>query len=110
MTSASTPSTRQDSVNRSPIDSVRPVLLTSIADVVTAPDLLDRCMFLRLVPIGEEDRLTEEELDARFAAVWPRVLGALCQAVSAGLRLRPNIRPKRLPRMADFALFAEAIC
>jgi DNA polymerase I-like protein with 3'-5' exonuclease and polymerase domains len=91
-------------------DSVRPVLLTSITDVVTAPDLLDRCLFLRLVPIGEKDRRTEEELDSRFNGLWPRVLGALCEAVSVGLRLRPGLRPERLPRMADFALFAEAVC
>jgi DNA polymerase I-like protein with 3'-5' exonuclease and polymerase domains len=91
-------------------DAVRPVLLTSITDVVTAPDLLDRCLFLRLAPIGEKDRLTEEELDTRFNGVWPRVLGALCEAISVGLRLRPGLRPERLPRMADFALFAEAVC
>jgi DNA polymerase I-like protein with 3'-5' exonuclease and polymerase domains len=91
-------------------DSVRPVVLTSIADVVTSPDLLDRSIFLRLVPIPEEQRLTEEELDARFNALWPRILGALCDAVSIGLRTRSGLRPRRLPRMADFALFAEAVC
>src|SRR5262249_42663594 len=67
-------------------DAVRPVLLTSIADVVSAPDLLDRTIFLRLAAIPEERRRTEEELDAQFTALWPRVLGALCDAVSAGLR------------------------
>ncbi len=91
-------------------DAVRPALLTSVTDVVTAPDLLDRCLFLRLAPIGERQRLTEEELEARFLAAWPRVLGGLCDSVSAGLRLRPGVRPDRLPRMADFALFAEAVC
>jgi hypothetical protein len=91
-------------------DSVRPVVLTSIADVVTSPDLLDRTVFLRLAPIPDEERLTKEELDARFVAAWPRVLGALCDAVSIGLRTRPGLRPRRLPRMADFALFAEAVC
>src|SRR5262249_38355685 len=91
-------------------DSVRPVVLTSVTDVVTAPDLLDRTLFLRLTPIPEEKRLTEEELEGRFAAAWPGALGALLDAVSAGLRLLPGVRPRGLPRMADRALFGEAVC
>src|SRR5262249_15400913 len=91
-------------------DSVRPVLLTSIADVVTAPDLLDRCLFLRLAPISEQQRRTDEELDARLASLWPRLLVGLWAAVSRGLRLRSQVRPEGLPRMAGFALFAEAVC
>jgi hypothetical protein len=38
----------------------------------------------------------------------PRILGALLEAVSHGLRTLPEVRLKRLPRMADFALWATA--
>ena len=37
----------------------RPVLLTSIADVVVAGDLLDRSVALHLEPIDERDRRTD---------------------------------------------------
>jgi hypothetical protein len=87
----------------------RPALLTSIEEVVTAGDLLDRSLPLRLEPIPDDRRRTEEELWAAWEEVRPRVLGALLDAVSAGLRLLPSVRLDRLPRMADFARWAEAV-
>src|SRR5262249_36585210 len=45
-------------------DAKRPVLLTSIEDVVTRGDLLDRSLFLELESIEEEKRRTEEEMRA----------------------------------------------
>jgi hypothetical protein len=90
-------------------DAQRPALLTSIEEVVTSGDLLDRSLFLRLEPISEEDRKTEEELWAAWEKVRPLALGALLDAVSAGLRLLPDLRLARLPRMADFARWGEAV-
>jgi hypothetical protein len=90
-------------------EAMRPVLLTSIEEVVTAGDLLDRSLFLRLEPIPEEKRRTEEELWAAWDKAQPRVLGALLDAVSAGLRLLPSIRLDRSPRMADFGRWIEAV-
>jgi hypothetical protein len=86
----------------------RPVLLTSITDVVVAGDLLDRAVCLELGQIPEEKRRTEQELWDAFEAVRPRLLGALLDTVSAGLRTLPHVRLDRLPRMADFAVWAEA--
>src|SRR5262249_46075562 len=87
----------------------RPALLTRIDDVVTAGDLLDRTVFLRLEAIDEDKRLPEGQLYARWEVARPRVLGALLEAVSAGLRRLPNIRFRSLPRMADFALWCESV-
>jgi hypothetical protein len=86
----------------------RPALLTSIEDVVTAADLLDRAVLIHLTPIPDTARRTEEDLDAQFERAKPRLLGAALDAVSAGLRTLGTVRPKKLPRMADFALWAEA--
>jgi hypothetical protein len=76
--------------------------------VVTRPDLADRAAFLSLEPIPEERRRPEQELWASFEAERPRILGVLLDAVVEGLKRLPETRLERLPRMADFALWATA--
>jgi hypothetical protein len=89
-------------------DAARPVVLNGIEDIVTRPDLADRAVFLTLEPIPEERRRPEAELWAAFEAERPRILGVLLDAVVEGLRRLPETHLPRLPRMADFALWATA--
>lgn len=89
-------------------DAARPVILNGIEDIVTRPDLADRALFLTLEPIPEDRRRPEQELWAAFDAERPRILGALLNAVAQGLAMLPQTRLDRLPRMADFALWAAA--
>ncbi len=89
-------------------DAARPVVLNGIEDIVTRPDLADRAIFLTLEPIPEDRRRPEKELWAAFDKVRPQILGALLDAVSGGLRLLPETRLEKLPRMADFAMWATA--
>jgi hypothetical protein len=89
-------------------DAARPVMLNGIEDIVTRPDLADRAVFLTLEPIPEERRRPEQELWASFEVERPRVLGVLLDAVVVGLKRLPETRLERLPRMADFALWATA--
>jgi len=89
-------------------DAARPVILNGIEDIVTRPDLADRAVFLTLEPILEERRRPEQELWAAFEAERPRILGVLLDAVVEGLRRLPETHLPRLPRMADFALWASA--
>ncbi len=89
-------------------DAARPVVLNGIEDIVTRPDLADRAIFLTLEPIPEERRRPEKELWAAFEEARPQILGALLDAVSFGLRRLPETRLDKLPRMADFALWATA--
>ncbi len=89
-------------------DAARPVILNGIEDIVTRPDLADRAIFLTLEPIPEERRRPEAELWVAFEAERPRLLGVLLDAVVEGLRRLPETRLDRLPRMADFALWATA--
>ena len=89
-------------------DATRPVILNGIEDIVTRPDLADRAIFLTLEPIPEERRRTEAELWAAFEAERPRILGALLDAVVQGLNMLPQTTLEKLPRMADFALWATA--
>jgi hypothetical protein len=89
-------------------DAARPVILNGIEDIVTRPDLADRAVFLTLEPIPEERRRPEAELWAAFEAERPRILGVLLDAVVEGLKRLPETHLPKMPRMADFALWATA--
>jgi hypothetical protein len=89
-------------------DATRPVILNGIEDVVTRPDLADRAVLLTLEPIPEDRRRPEQELWAAFEAERPRILGVLLDAVAKGLAELPRTKLDKLPRMADFALWATA--
>jgi hypothetical protein len=89
-------------------DASRPVILNGIEDIVVRADLADRAIFLTLEPIPEECRLPEIELWAGFEAERPRILGVLLDAAVEGLKGLPETRLPKLPRMADFALWATA--
>jgi hypothetical protein len=89
-------------------EAARPILLNGIEEVISRPDLGDRAIFLTLAPIGEAQRRPESELWREFETARPRMLGALLDAVVHGLRAMNRVRFDRLPRMADFALWATA--
>lgn len=86
----------------------RPVILNGIEDIVSRADLASRALFLTLEPIAEDRRRPESELWAAFEAEKPRLLGALLDAIVMGLKRLPVTRLPRLPRMADFAIWATA--
>jgi hypothetical protein len=86
----------------------RPAILNGIEEVATRPDLLDRSLLISLPAIPEDERSAEGDYWAAFERARPRALGALLDAVSAGLRNLPGVHLDRLPRMADFALWGVA--
>jgi hypothetical protein len=86
----------------------RPLLVNGIEDIVSRADLADRGIFLMLQPIREQHRCSESGLWRDFELARSRILGALLDAAVRGLQALPGIRLTRLPRMADFALWATA--
>ena len=89
-------------------EATRPILMNGIEDVISRPDLADRTIFLTLPAIPEEQRRPESELWRQFEIARPRILGALLDALVQGLHAHSRIHLDRLPRMADFALWATA--
>ena len=87
---------------------MRPIMANGIEDLAGRPDVQDRAVLLTLEEIPEDDRQDEKTLWTSFEEARPRLLGALCDAVVCGLRRLPEVKIARLPRMADFALWAEA--
>ncbi len=89
-------------------DAQRPVILNGISEVVTKSDLLDRSILIYLPQIPKTERKLDRVIEREFATVQPRVLGALCNVVSVGLRnLARGVELDELPRLADFA---EWVC
>lgn len=89
-------------------DAQRPIILNGITDIVTRPDLADRAIFLNLEAIPEAKRKAEKELWADFHGERPKILGALLDTIAVGLEMLPHTQLAKLPRMADFALWATA--
>jgi hypothetical protein len=95
---------REESV----MQAVRPIILNGIPSLTDRPDLASRAVTVRLRPIAETERRTEAEFWSDWSTTAPRVLGALLDGFSTGLRRLPSVKLDRLPRMADFARFATA--
>jgi hypothetical protein len=90
-------------------DATRPLMFNAIPDLGAArPDFLDRALMIEFSGIKPELRRDEGEFRRDFADRRPRILGALLEAVSIGLRTVSEIRLEHPPRLADFALWANA--
>ena len=100
--------TKYSDVSETVMRAKRPVLLTSIEDIASRSDLLDRMIVLTLPTIPEARRRTEQAVLAAFNIAHPRILGALLDAAAHALRTLPDVKLDALPRMADFALWATA--
>jgi hypothetical protein len=87
----------------------RPMIFTGIDEFVHRSDVVDRCVFLFLLTIDEGNRRSEQTFWTDFQADYPLILGALLSAVAGGIRTMPQVQLSELPRMADFALWGEAV-
>jgi hypothetical protein len=83
-----------------------PVLITSIKDVITQADLLDRSLRFVLPKLGEVKSETIHNAEVQEAA--PKILGVILDGVSSALRNLPTTRIENPPRMIEFALWATA--
>jgi hypothetical protein len=89
-------------------NAMRPILANGIEELSTRSDLLDRCLLVNLPTIPETKRRSETDYWGDFDTRQPRILGAILDAVAAGLKSLPGVKLDKLPRMADFALWATA--
>lgn len=87
----------------------RCIIMTTIDPGALAGDVADRLLAVELERIPDTGRRLESEMNARWADVHPRVLGALLDLVSKVRTILPTVTLDRLPRMADFALVLKAV-
>ncbi|RTH40560.1 DNA primase, partial [Thermus scotoductus] len=92
------------------LEAQRPVILTGIGFGILRDDLADRVAMVNLVRLEDGERRPEREIWEAFARAHPQALGALLDAVVLALR-RWEVARKALPslpRLADWAIWAEA--
>jgi hypothetical protein len=90
-------------------DATRPLVFNAIPDLGAArPDFLDRALIVEFLGMRPQLRRDEARFWCEFSQRRPRVLGALLDAVVAGLRGLPKVKLERPPRLADFALWVSA--
>nr|MDQ3969589.1 hypothetical protein [Thermoproteota archaeon] len=87
----------------------RLILVNGINNVLTEPDALDRSVMLDFTRISDEERREEAEVDAEFEAMKPGLLGYIFDILVKALSIKHTIKLQRKPRMADFAVWGEAI-
>ena len=75
----------------------------------TKADLLDRALLFGLERIKSENRKDEQTFWKQFEENCPLILGAIFEALSRAITIRPTVKVKELPRMADFTLWGCAI-
>lgn len=86
--------------------------LNGINIAATRPDLLDRSIIVQLERIPKEKRSKNEEIWNEFERLKPRVLGYILDIIVKVLQLKNNgikVELNGLPRLADFAEYAELI-
>ena len=76
---------------------------------LTEPDALDRSIMIELERISKEKRRVESEITSEFFKLRPMLLGYIFDILVKTLQIRPTIKLNDLPRMADFAIWGEAI-
>jgi hypothetical protein len=94
---------------RNVIFAQRPVILNGIEDYVRKSDLIDRTVFLHLPSMSQNRRRAEDEFWGAFRAEHSLILGGVLDALVGGLRELPSVKLSRLPRMADFAKWGDAV-
>jgi hypothetical protein len=83
--------------------------INGINVALTEPDALDRGLSIELQEIDEDERKLEEDLWKEFEQIKPQVLAYILDIISKAMQIKQSLKIKRLPRMADFALWGEAI-
>ena len=88
---------------------MRPIVVNGIEEVATRADFLDRALIVHLPPIEPTTVKDEEVFWADVDQGRPRILGALLDIVSQGLKTLPTVKLSSMPRMADFAKWSCAV-
>jgi hypothetical protein len=89
-------------------DARRPCVLNGIETFATRGDLFERSIILNHPPIPEHRRRLEADLRREFNLAKPKLLGAILDRQAAGLKARPTVDTRAMPRMADACAFAIA--
>ena len=83
--------------------------LNGINLVATRPDLLDRSLLFGLERVDPGTRRPEAEFWQEFEQARPGIVGGMFEALASAMRIYPDVKLDRLPRMADFCRWGYAV-
>jgi hypothetical protein len=84
----------------------RPIIMNGISHVITAQDLTDRSIQVELHRV---EYIEEAVINKKWATDAPIIMGGLMDLFVKTLAHLPQVKLKKLPRMADFARLGEAM-
>jgi hypothetical protein len=87
----------------------RVIGLTAIDAGALRGDLAERLLPVELDPIPEDERRTEDEVNAQYEPARPAILGHLLDLTAHVLDVLPTVKVAKLPRLADFAKILAAL-
>ena len=87
----------------------RCIIINGINNNLTEPDALDRCVLIELERIPSKSRKEESRVELQFEELRPKLLGFIFDILVKTLQIKPGLELSHLPRMADFAVWGEAI-
>ena len=77
--------------------------------IFTQADALDRSIKIELDRISEENNVLNSRIEEELKKQIPEFLGYIFDVLSKTLEIKDSVNLTRLPRMADFAEWGEAI-
>lgn len=86
----------------------RVIGVNGISNALTQPDIAERSILIETQAINPNDRQDEQKLWQDFESLKPRILGGAFDVLSQAMRIKPTLTNTGF-RMADFALWGEAI-
>ena len=86
------------------------LIISGINYPATAPDLLDRCILIKLKRFSNSGRNKKDAvLDKEFQTALPYIMGGMFTVISKAIQTKSKVKLSALPRMADFAEWGFAI-
>jgi len=83
--------------------------LNGINVALTEADALDRSISIELEDIDEDKRKKEADLWSEFEKIMPQAFAYIIDIIVKAMQIKETLNLKRLPRLADFAEWGEAI-
>ena len=87
----------------------RCLMFNGINIAFSESDILDRSIPIELCEIKPEHRRTENEILGQFDRLKPRILKQILDILAKAITIKKGVNVKNLPRMADSAIWGEAI-
>jgi len=87
----------------------RLLIINGINNILTEPDALDRSLLKEFERIPDEERKEESKVEAEFEEIKSQLLGYIFDTLVKSLQIKRTLELHNLPRMADFAIWGEAI-